>query len=154
MCHCKFHQSYRRFTTRHHKLIPIFGFGRRSKSSTTAHRHWLSGKGGFGGGNNADSTTDGAVATGNNSGGNCGGGMMSGSNKSASAGLHHYGGGGGLRNTSAPLPPCQNNVTLNQQGRLQQEHRNNFNRHLAMNLENDMYYTVDFSDSQHSPLIQ
>lgn len=28
-----------------------------------------------------------------------------------------------------------------------------FQRHLAMNLENDMYYTVDFSDSQHSPLI-
>lgn len=30
-----------------------------------------------------------------------------------------------------------------------------FQRHLAMNLENDMYYTVDFSEnSQHSPLIQ
>lgn len=31
--------------------------------------------------------------------------------------------------------------------------RGHFNRHLAMNLENDMYYTVDFSESQHSPLI-
>lgn len=28
------------------------------------------------------------------------------------------------------------------------------NRPLPMNLENDMYYTVDFSDSQNSPLIQ
>lgn len=28
------------------------------------------------------------------------------------------------------------------------------NRPLALNLENDMYYTVDFSDSQNSPLIQ
>lgn len=36
---------------------------------------------------------------------------------------------------------------------LQPPQRNHFNRHLAMNLENDMYYTVDFSDSQHSPLI-
>lgn len=37
----------------------------------------------------------------------------------------------------------------------QQTHTRPFQRHLAMNLENDMYYTVDFSEhSQHSPLIQ
>ncbi|XP_055919378.1 serine-rich adhesin for platelets [Eupeodes corollae] len=37
----------------------------------------------------------------------------------------------------------------------QQAHTRPFQRHLAMNLENDMYYTVDFSEhSQHSPLIQ
>ncbi|KAL7724861.1 hypothetical protein ACLKA6_017302 [Drosophila palustris] len=36
-----------------------------------------------------------------------------------------------------------------------QLHERPFQRHLAMNLENDMYYTVDFSEnSQHSPLIQ
>lgn len=59
---------------------------------------------------------------------------------------------------------CLNNSVVHQHnhsaGRLhhvshqQHEQRPHFNRHLAMNLENDMYYTVDFSDSQHSPLIQ
>lgn len=123
MCHCKFHQSYRRFTTRHHQLIPIFGFGRRTKST---HRHWLSGK-----------------STG--AGGSGGGGSSSiqSSTKSSTASLHNG--------------HCQNNSRLNNQSHVgggQNDHRNNFNRHLAMNLENDMYYTVDFSDSQNSPLIQ
>lgn len=39
------------------------------------------------------------------------------------------------------------------QSNMNQQQRGHFNRHLAMNLENDMYYTVDFSESQHSPLI-
>lgn len=37
---------------------------------------------------------------------------------------------------------------------LQIQEQKPFQRHLAMNLENDMYYTVDFSESQQSPLIQ
>lgn len=156
VCHCKFHQSYRRFTTRHHQLIPIFGFGRRSKSST-AHRHWLSGKGGFGGsGGNIDANSSATTGGGGNvtgsvgSGGGGGGGNVNSGNcglqskSSAASALHYQHGGRGQ---------SQNHIGLNQHGRQQQEHRNNFNRHLAMNLENDMYYTVDFSDNQHSPLI-
>ena len=78
MCHCKFHQSYRRFTTRHHQLIPIFGFGRRSKSTSSTHRHWLSGKGsstsvssggGGGGGSNGGSMASGLNSNSNNHGG-------------------------------------------------------------------------------------
>lgn len=48
------------------------------------------------------------------------------------------------------------NGTAQQQQPQQQQQLPNvprFQRHLAMNLENDMYYTVDFSDSQHSLLI-
>ncbi|CAO1371956.1 unnamed protein product [Diamesa tonsa] len=54
----------------------------------------------------------------------------------------------------------QNHINLkNNQQLPHQQHShctssNLFNRPLAMNLENDMYYTVDFSDSQQSPLIQ
>lgn len=116
VCHCKFHQSYKRFTTRHHQLIPIFGFGRgRSKSHLSNTRHWLSGKGNMQSFNKSSSAANSPQQSGPNSG----------------TGLHNY-----------------------HQPGLNQQPRGHFNRHLAMNLENDMYYTVDFSESQHSPLIQ
>lgn len=117
VCHCRFNQSYRRFSTRHHQLIPILGFGRRTKSSSI-NRHWLSGKG-------------------------SGGGMQS--TKSSNTNLHQSSGGNGGCQTAAN--------TVGNGHHLQPPQRTHFNRHLAMNLENDMYYTVDFSDSQHSPLI-
>lgn len=113
VCHCKFNQSYRRFTTRHHQLIPIFGFGRRSKNQSSNPRHWLSGKGSMQ--SNKSSSTSQL--------------NQSGANNNGGTGMHNY-----------------NQSNMSQQ-------RGHFNRHLAMNLENDMYYTVDFSDSQHSPLI-
>lgn len=75
--------------------------------------------------------------------------------KSSTASLHNGqcqnnggSGGGGAHNH------CSNGMANHQAQQQQHEQRNHFNRHLAMNLENDMYYTVDFSDSQHSPLIQ
>lgn len=82
------------------------------------------------------------------------------------AGMQHY------NKVSVPPPPLPSHHLQQQQqqhqhqcaahpahslshlGRQQQEHRNQFNRHLAMNLENDMYYTLDLSESQQSPLIQ
>lgn len=117
MCHCRFHQSYRRFTTRHHQLIPFFGFGRRKSSSSSNPKHWLSGKGG----NGLQSKSNNSHLQRNSS---CH------SNTSNGTGLHNY------------------------QMHTNEQQRGQFNRHLAMNLENDMYYTVDFSESQHSPLIQ
>lgn len=116
VCHCKFNKSYRRFTTRQHQLIPIFGFGRRAKQQSNNPRHWLSGKG-----------------------------HLSSTNKTAS--------------TTALNQPNPNNSTTgsNATPNYHSQHLSQqvprFQRHLAMNLENDMYYTVDFSDSQHSPLI-
>lgn len=123
MCACK-SPSYDRFTTRQHQLIPIFGFGRRTKSSVI-NRHWLSGKGG-----------------------------MQSMHKSSTASLHNgqCPNNGGVHQNNH----CSTGIPNQQIQQQQQQHdqRNHFNRHLAMNLENDMYYTVDFSDSQHSPLIQ
>ncbi|XP_055296400.1 dual specificity protein kinase splB isoform X2 [Sitodiplosis mosellana] len=119
VCHCKFHKSYRRFTTRQHQLIPIFGFGRRAKQQLNNPRHWLSGKGHLSSSNKIASTTALNQPNGSN-GNNAGGGTNSALN-------YHP-------------PPLSQQVPR-------------FQRHLAMNLENDMYYTVDFSDSQHSPLI-
>lgn len=116
VCHCKFNHSYRRFSTRHHQLIPILGFGRRTKSSSST-RHWLSGKGS----------------------------MHSSKSSNTANNLHQTNVGGN---------GCSTNVnTTTTGGHHLQPPRNHFNRHLAMNLENDMYYTVDFSDSQNSPLI-
>lgn len=113
VCHCRFHKSYRRFTTRQHQLIPIFGFGRRAKQQLNNPRHWLSGKGHLSSSNKTASTT--ALNQPNSSG------------------------------------PTTNATNYHPTPLSQQVPR--FQRHLAMNLENDMYYTVDFSDSQHSPLI-
>lgn len=127
--HCRFQKSYRRFTTRQHQLIPIFGFSRRAKQQSNNARHWLSGKG------HLTSSTASATSASNklasttvlnqsNTGGNGGGNNLAATN----AGNYHH-----------PTPLIQQVPQ--------------FQRHLAMNLENDMYYTVDFGDSQHSPLI-
>ncbi|KAG5674311.1 hypothetical protein PVAND_004289 [Polypedilum vanderplanki] len=52
----------------------------------------------------------------------------------------------------------ENHINLKNNQQPHQQHQQNcnslFNRPLQMNLENDMYYTVDFSESQQSPLIQ
>lgn len=101
-------------------MIPIFGFGRRAKSSVI-NRHWLSGKGG-----------------------------MQSMHKSSTASLHN----GQCQNNGSVLQHNHCSSGIQNQQTQQHDQRNHFNRHLAMNLENDMYYTVDFSDSQHSPLIQ
>ncbi|XP_053691840.1 uncharacterized protein LOC128740327 [Sabethes cyaneus] len=102
-CHCKVHQSYRHFTTKHRQLIPIFG--RKTKASS-ANRHWLSGKG------------HGQQAP--------------------------IGGHSNLNYSYAHQHP--NSYSL-QPERI-------INKPLPMNLENDMYYTVDFGESQNAPLIQ
>lgn len=137
-------QTYRRFSTRHHQLIPIFGFGRRMKSPKS-HRHWLSGKGGGGGGSSNNSTGN----NGNNFDCNC--------NSSSTSNLI------GIKSNKGHLPgttQCHNHHIGNTTASTYHHHHSHqipdrpFQRHLAMNLENDMYYTVDFSDSQHSPLIK
>ncbi|XP_058819541.1 uncharacterized protein LOC131682226 [Topomyia yanbarensis] len=99
-CHCKVHQSYRHFATKHRQLIP--SFGRKAKASS-ANRHWLSGKG-----------------------------------QQATVGHNN------LNYSYAHQHP--NSYSL-QPERI-------INKPLPMNLENDMYYTVDFGESQNAPLIQ
>lgn len=153
-CHCKFNQTYRHFKLRQNHFLPSFSFGRRSKM-TASNRHWLSGKG-------ADRVLAGSNAN---------------LNHAAPHHLHHHKAASSMQHynnvsTPTPLPPhhlhqhqqqqqqqqhqCAAHPThgLSHLGRQQQEHRNQFNRHLAMNLENDMYYTLDLSESQQSPLIQ
>ncbi|XP_058056500.1 uncharacterized protein LOC131207884 [Anopheles bellator] len=104
-CHCKVHQSYRHFATKHRQLIPVFG--RRSKPANGANRHWLSGKGHQ-------------------------------HHQSHTNPNYHYAAHQGLQPHSyAGLQP-ERMIT----------------KPLPMNLENDMYYTVDFGDSQNAPLIQ
>lgn len=123
VCHCKFHKSYRRFTTRQHQMIPFFGFGRRAKQQSNNPRHWLSGKGHMNAANKTASTT-----------------TLNQSN---------------LSNANVNANSCTNGPSSMPNYHLQNSNYQppRFQRHLAMNLENDMYYTVDFSDSQHSPLI-
>lgn len=72
-------------------------------------------------------------------------------NNVAPPGGPRVGGAAGPQQVTRHLPgQPQTQTTLG--GQLQERP---FQRHLAMNLENDMYYTVDFSEnSQHSPLIQ
>ncbi|EDW87295.2 uncharacterized protein LOC6526464 isoform X1 [Drosophila yakuba] len=72
-------------------------------------------------------------------------------NNVAPPGGPRAGGAAGPQQGTRHLPgQPQTQTTLG--GQLQERP---FQRHLAMNLENDMYYTVDFSEnSQHSPLIQ
>lgn len=131
ICHCKVNQTYRKFSTRSSTFFPILGFGRRSKSQSKLNKHWLSGKGlGGGGGAGASSSL-----------------RSSGSTTSL---------------TRGHLPSAQHGSAAHSSHQRQQQqqmggqmHERPFQRHLAMNLENDMYYTVDFSEnSQHSPLIQ
>lgn len=107
------------------------------------NKHWLSGKGLNApqrGGDAANSAAGAASATG-----------AGGSNAALQSTRHLpskpcNGSGSGSGNSAQ----TQTQTTLG--GQL---HERPFQRHLAMNLENDMYYTVDFSEnSQHSPLIQ
>nr|XP_016944912.1 uncharacterized protein LOC108020973 isoform X2 [Drosophila suzukii] len=127
ICHCKVNQTYRKFSTRSTSFIPILGFSRRPKMQGKLNKHWLSGKG-------ATATT--ATSSANNV-------APPGGPRVGSVG----GTGGGAQPGTRHLPT---QATLG--GQLQERP---FQRHLAMNLENDMYYTVDFSEnSQHSPLIQ
>ncbi|XP_011185736.2 uncharacterized protein LOC105214172 [Zeugodacus cucurbitae] len=133
ICHCKVNQTYRKFSTRSSSFFPILGFGRRSKSQSKLNKHWLSGKG-------------------------------LGAGASGSGSLRSSGSTTSL--TRGHLPSAHSGGATSQQQRQQQQlqqqqlgggqmHERPFQRHLAMNLENDMYYTVDFSEnSQHSPLIQ
>ncbi|XP_036329744.1 uncharacterized protein LOC118741875, partial [Rhagoletis pomonella] len=146
ICHCKVNQTYRKFSTRSSTFFPILGFGRRNKSQSKLNKHWLSGKGlGGGGGGGA---------------GNGGGSLRSsGSTTSLTRGhlpsAHHGGGGGSGVGGGGGHQSHQRQQQLQQQQLGGQMHERPFQRHLAMNLENDMYYTVDFSEnSQHSPLIQ
>ncbi|XP_036328091.1 uncharacterized protein LOC118740597 [Rhagoletis pomonella] len=142
ICHCK---TYRKFSTRSSTFFPILGFGRRNKSQSKLNKHWLSGKGLGGGGGGA---------------GNGGGSLRSsGSTTSLTRGhlpsAHHGGGGGSGVGGGGGHQSHQRQQQLQQQQLGGQMHERPFQRHLAMNLENDMYYTVDFSEnSQHSPLIQ
>ncbi|XP_058122188.1 uncharacterized protein LOC131281234 [Anopheles ziemanni] len=105
-CHCKVHQSYRHFATKHRQLIPVFG--RRTKPAS-ANRHWLSGKG-----------------------------------HQQQQHQHQQSHSNPNYNYAHQLP--------NSYAGLQPERI--INKPLPMNLENDMYYTVDFGDSQNAPLIQ
>ncbi|XP_049284986.1 pneumococcal serine-rich repeat protein-like [Anopheles funestus] len=104
-CHCKVHQSYRHFASKHRQLIPVFG--RRAKPASN-NRHWLSGKG------------------------------------HQQQPHHHQSHTNPNYNYAHQLP--------NSYAGLQPERI--INKPLPMNLENDMYYTVDFGDSQNAPLIQ
>ncbi|XP_043063913.1 LOW QUALITY PROTEIN: protein HEG [Drosophila ficusphila] len=134
ICHCKVNQTYRKFSTRSTSFIPILGFSRRPKMQGKLNKHWLSGKGAAaaGGGNNV-APAGGPRGGAGSSGGGVGGG--------AQQGTRHLPGQPQTQTTQTTLG-----------GQLQERP---FQRHLAMNLENDMYYTVDFSEnSQHSPLIQ
>ncbi|XP_034472107.1 uncharacterized protein LOC117779878 [Drosophila innubila] len=127
ICHCKVNQTYRKFSTRPTSFIPILGFSRRPKLQGKLNKHWLSGKG---------LSTPSAA----------------GANAAAGAGA----GGSNAALSSRHLPAQPNGSSPQTQTTLGgQLHERPFQRHLAMNLENDMYYTVDFSEnSQHSPLIQ
>ncbi|KAH8377249.1 hypothetical protein KR093_004483, partial [Drosophila rubida] len=132
ICHCKVNQTYRKFSTRPTSFIPILGFSRRPKLQGKLNKHWLSGKG---------LGTTAAPAAG-----------AAGGPGTSSAG------GSNAAPSTRHLPAqtnCNSSLTQTQTTLGGQLHERPFQRHLAMNLENDMYYTVDFSEnSQHSPLIQ
>lgn len=170
ICHCKVNQTYRKFSTRTSGfLVPILGFGRRPKLPNKFNKHWLSGKGSSGPGT--------AAGTGTGSGSGCGNGSGSGSGLGSA--LHPGSGmtsGNMTSSSTCTLARSMMTTSANTTSRLMTGgsragnatsgsglgasgggpmHERPFQRHLAMNLENDMYYTVDFSEnSQHSPLIQ
>ncbi|XP_065355973.1 serine-rich adhesin for platelets [Calliphora vicina] len=137
ICHCKVNQTYRKFSTRTYGFLPILGFRLRTKQATSKiSRHWLSGKG---------------LGIGNAMRGG-GGGATSSSTTSA---LQATTGASSQRNSVGHLPTAKASSGTQQHTHVGQLNERPFQRHLAMNLENDMYYTVDFSEnSQHSPLIQ
>lgn len=85
-------------------------------------------------------------------GGGAGTGATSSSTTSA---LQATTGASSQRNSVGHLPTAKASSGTQQHTHVGQLNERPFQRHLAMNLENDMYYTVDFSEnSQHSPLIQ
>ncbi|EDV90284.1 GH22223 [Drosophila grimshawi] len=133
ICHCNVNQTYRKFSTRSSSFIPILGFSRRPKLQGALNKHWLSGKG-LNAPTAATSQRDATSAA-----------------ATAAAGSHPQ----SVQSTRhLPSKPngssSQTQTTLG--GQLQERP---FQRHLAMNFENDMYYTVDFAEnSQNSPLIQ
>ncbi|XP_017482373.1 PREDICTED: glycine, alanine and asparagine-rich protein-like [Rhagoletis zephyria] len=148
ICHCKVNQTYRKFSTRSSTFFPILGFGRRNKSQSKLNKHWLSGKGLGGGGGGGSGAGNGVGSL-----------RSSGSTTSLTRGhlpsAHNGGGGGSGLGGGGGHQSHQRQQQLQQQQLGGQMHERPFQRHLAMNLENDMYYTVDFSEnSQHSPLIQ
>uniref|UniRef100_A0A1A9WZN8 EGF-like domain-containing protein n=1 Tax=Glossina brevipalpis TaxID=37001 RepID=A0A1A9WZN8_9MUSC len=131
ICHCKVNQTYRKFSTRTSGFLPILGFGRRPKIQNKFNKHWLSGKGlnGSAGGNPLRTSATSTNAT-----------RLQSSHLTTA-------------NTSASS--SSTTTAAHHQQQIGQLHERPFQRHLAMNLENDMYYTIDFSEnSQHSPLIQ
>ncbi|KAM7353663.1 delta and Notch-like EGF repeat containing weary isoform 2-T2 [Cochliomyia hominivorax] len=139
ICHCKVNQTYRKFSTRTYGFLPILGFRLRTKQATSKiSRHWLSGKG-LGIGN----AMRGVGAT---------------TSTSATSALHATATtapSGSQRNSLGHLPTAKASSGKQHNTHVGQLNERPFQRHLAMNLENDMYYTVDFSEnSQHSPLIQ
>lgn len=130
-------QTYRKFSTRSTSFIPILGFSRRPKMQGKLNKHWLSGKG-----LNAPQRAGDAAAA-----------------AATSAATAAAGGSNAALQSTRHLPSKPSsgsgNSTQTQTTLGGQLHERPFQRHLAMNLENDMYYTVDFSEnSQHSPLIQ
>ncbi|KAM8715679.1 hypothetical protein ACLKA7_002689 [Drosophila subpalustris] len=139
ICHCKVNQTYRKFSTRPTSFIPILGFSRRPKMQGKLNKHWLSGKG-----LSAPSAAgaNGAAAA-----------AAGGSNAAQST--RHLPGQASGSSQQTQLQSQTQSQTQTQTTLGGQLHERPFQRHLAMNLENDMYYTVDFSEnSQHSPLIQ
>ncbi|XP_037960522.1 mucin-5AC [Teleopsis dalmanni] len=130
ICHCKVNQTYRKFSTRTTTFLPILGFGRRPKTQNKLNKHWLSGKGLNSGNPLRSSSKSRGHLPASNAGNQC---------TTGSTLLHNNQQPTGANTTSTA-------------GQLPERP---FQRHLAMNLENDMYYTVDFTEnSQHSPLIQ
>lgn len=142
ICHCKVNQTYRKFSARQKPCsLPSFlnfgwKFGGRNKMQKT-NRHWLSGKNSSPAGAPSSSAAAGATPV----------------NKCNKNHLPAC-------NVNNGCPPTSHYHTHNGMmastgsQSLQIQEQKPFQRHLAMNLENDMYYTVDFSESQHSPLIQ
>ncbi|TDG45135.1 hypothetical protein AWZ03_008473 [Drosophila navojoa] len=138
ICHCNVNQTYRKFSTRSTSFIPILGFTRRPKMQGTLNKHWLSGK----------ALNDPAAVAHRDASfaasSSCGGSSSSSSGNSAQQSTRHL--------SSKPNGSSHHTQTT-LGGQL---HERPFQRHLAMNMENDMYYTVDFSEgsSQQLPLIQ
>ncbi|EDW64383.2 uncharacterized protein wry [Drosophila virilis] len=125
ICHCNVNQTYRKFSTRSTSFIPILGFSRRPKMQGALNKHWLSGK------------------------------VLNDPTAAAQRDLTSAAAGNPAQSTRH-LSCRPNSSSLHTQTTLGgQLHERPFQRHLAMNMENDMYYTVDFSEnSQHLPLIQ
>lgn len=153
ICHCKVNQTYRKFSTRQKPScsLPTFlninlawlKLSGRNKMQKT-NRHWLSGKN-----SSASGSGHGPGPSSSTSSNKCNKNHLPACNvNNGCPPTSHYHTQNGMMASTAPVGPVQ------APGSLQIQEQRPFQRHLAMNLENDMYYTVDFSESQHSPLIQ